>query len=102
MKIAFDYQIFSQQGYGGISRYYNKLALEFLKAGKDVLVEKPLSLNIKDGYNLVKYANENNRILMVGHVLEYHPAIVKIQQMISFLLLFLGLADIFFAFGHTS
>lgn len=62
---------------------HHKLALEFLKAGKDVLVEKPLSLNIKDGYNLVKYANENNRILMVGHVLEYHPAIVKIQQMIS-------------------
>ena len=62
---------------------HHKLALEFLRAGKDVLVEKPLSLNIDDGYNLVKYANANNRILMVGHVLEYHPAIIKIQQIIS-------------------
>ena len=62
---------------------HHNLALEFLKADKDVLVEKPLSLSINDGYNLVKYANANNRVLMVGHVLEYHPAIIKIQEMIS-------------------
>ena len=68
---------------------HHKLALEFLQAGKDVLVEKPLSLNIDDGYSLVKYANEHNRILMVGHVLEYHPAIIKIQQIMSFQVLFL-------------
>ncbi|SVC42537.1 uncharacterized protein METZ01_LOCUS295391, partial [marine metagenome] len=59
------------------------LAMEFLKSGKDVFVEKPLSLNLKDAAKLIKYANQNKRILMVGHVLEYHPAIVEIQKIIS-------------------
>ena len=38
MKIAFDYQIFSQQSYGGISRYYNRLATELLKLEQDVAI----------------------------------------------------------------
>ena len=54
-----------------------------LEADKDVFVEKPLSLSIKEGEELVKLAAKNNRILMVGHLLEYHPAVVKLKEIID-------------------
>ncbi len=49
-----------------------------LLAGKDVFVEKPLALTYEQGAELVKFAEQRQRILMVGHVLEYHPAIVQL------------------------
>ncbi len=58
------------------------LAQRALLAGKDVFVEKPLSLTYPDGLRLVRMAEEHGRILMVGHVLEYHPAIVQLVQMV--------------------
>ncbi len=54
-----------------------------LKAGKDVLVEKPLALNIEEGQELNKLAREKKRVLMVGHVLEYHPAVVKLAGLVK-------------------
>jgi UDP-2-acetamido-3-amino-2,3-dideoxy-glucuronate N-acetyltransferase len=59
------------------------LTKKALLAGKDVLVEKPLALNVKDGEELVKLAAENNRILMVGHILQYHSAVIKLKEMID-------------------
>jgi predicted dehydrogenase len=59
-----------------------ELARAALKAGKDVFVEKPLALTYEEGAALVRLADEQRRILMVGHVLEYHPAIIKLHQMI--------------------
>lgn len=49
-----------------------------LLAGKDVFVEKPLALTYEQGSELVSLAEQRQRILMVGHVLEYHPAITKL------------------------
>ena len=60
-----------------------KLTKACLVAGKDVLVEKPLALNVKEGEELVKIANENKRILMVGHILQYHSAVIKLKEMID-------------------
>ncbi len=54
-----------------------------LLAGKDVFVEKPLALRYRDGEKLVRLAQQFNRILMVGHLLEYHPAILKLKQLID-------------------
>jgi predicted dehydrogenase len=54
-----------------------------LAAGKDVFVEKPLALTYEDGASLVQMAHEHERILMVGHVLEYHPAIDRMRQLID-------------------
>ncbi len=54
-----------------------------LLAGKDVFVEKPLALTYEQGAELVRIAEQNKRILMVGHVLEYHPAIQSIQRLIQ-------------------
>ena len=59
-----------------------ELASKALEAGKDVFVEKPLARNHEEGANLVRFAEESNRILMVGHVLEYHPAIVRLLEMV--------------------
>ena len=52
-----------------------EVAKQALLSGKDVFVEKPLTTDYASGEKLVRLAEEQNRILMVGHVLEYHPAI---------------------------
>jgi UDP-2-acetamido-3-amino-2,3-dideoxy-glucuronate N-acetyltransferase len=54
-----------------------------LLAGKDVFVEKPLALRYNDGEKLVRLAERTNKILMVGHLLEYHPAILRLKQLIN-------------------
>src|SRR5215470_3165115 len=59
-----------------------ELAKAALEAGKDVLVEKPLAVDVKHGEELVKLAHAKGRILMVGHILRYHPAILKLQELI--------------------
>jgi len=55
---------------------------EALLAGKDVFVEKPLCLSVQEGAELVALAKKNNRILMVGHLLWYHPAVLKLKELI--------------------
>ncbi|UCC38793.1 MAG: Gfo/Idh/MocA family oxidoreductase [Candidatus Aminicenantes bacterium] len=59
------------------------LAKEVLSSGKDVFIEKPIALNYRDGEELVSLAAEKNKILMVGHLLEYHPAIIKLKEIID-------------------
>jgi UDP-2-acetamido-3-amino-2,3-dideoxy-glucuronate N-acetyltransferase len=59
-----------------------EMARAALEAGKDVLVEKPLAVDVKHGEELVRLANRQARILMVGHILRYHPAILKLHQLI--------------------
>lgn len=54
-----------------------------LAAGKDVYVEKPLALTVKEGEEVVRLAEKEKRILMVGHILQYHPAVVKLKELIS-------------------
>jgi UDP-2-acetamido-3-amino-2,3-dideoxy-glucuronate N-acetyltransferase len=54
-----------------------------LRAGKDVFVEKPLALSVPSGERLLEVARQSDRILMVGHLLWYHPAIVKLKQLID-------------------
>jgi len=59
------------------------MAMHALAAGKDVFVEKPLALRYRDGRQLVERADGAGRILMVGHVLEYHPAFEKLKEMVA-------------------
>ena len=54
-----------------------------LHADKDVFVEKPLALTAREGQELVELALQRSRILMVGHILLYHPAIVELRQLVS-------------------
>ena len=59
------------------------IAKKMLLVGKDVFVEKPLALKVKEGEELVALAKKHSRILMVGHILQYHPAVVKLKGLIS-------------------
>lgn len=59
------------------------LAKRSLLAGKDVFVEKPLSLRSAEGEELVELARKEKRILMVGHILEHHPAVLELKKLIT-------------------
>ena len=60
-----------------------EIARKALLADKGVFVEKPLALHAREGQELVKLARERGRILMVGHILEYHPALVELKKMVQ-------------------
>lgn len=53
---------------------HHRLAMQAMQAGKDVFVEKPLALSSDEAEDLAKTADKLGRVLMVGHILEYHPA----------------------------
>ena len=59
-----------------------QIAAKCLLHGKDVYVEKPLALHAEEGRQLVQLASERNRVLMVGHILEYHPAISELRRLV--------------------
>ncbi len=62
---------------------HHALARWALGGSKDVFVEKPLALSYGDGAELVKLADRMGRVLMVGHVLEYHPGVVELLRMVN-------------------
>jgi len=59
------------------------MAAQALEAGKHVFVEKPMSLNCRDGERLVRLAAERKKTLFVGHVLQYHPAVMRLKELIN-------------------
>lgn len=56
---------------------------QLLRAGKDVMIEKPLALHVEEGEALVNLARSSGRILMVGHILQYHPAVQTLKELVS-------------------
>jgi len=60
-----------------------ELAEAALKAGKDVYVEKPLCLRLDHAEALVKLADSLGKTLMVGHLLQYHPCVVKLRELVT-------------------
>ena len=60
-----------------------ELAKKVILSKKHVLVEKPMTLLVEDAEDLVKTAKVNNVNLMVGHVLLFHPAILKIKEIVK-------------------
>lgn len=60
-----------------------QLATKFLKAGKHVFVEKPLAVNLEDAKALQDISEACKKVLMVGHLLQYHPAYIKTKQLIK-------------------
>jgi predicted dehydrogenase len=60
-----------------------ELALEVLRAGKHCFVEKPLATTSADAERAIAVAAGTDRILMVGHLLEYHPAVARLKALID-------------------
>ena len=52
-----------------------QLAKEFMEAGKDVLVEKPMTMDSVEAEKLVQIGRDTGQILMVGHIFRHHPAV---------------------------
>jgi predicted dehydrogenase len=72
------------------------LAVATLQAGKHCFVEKPLATTAADAQRAVDAADAAGKILMVGHLLEYHPAVTRLKELID------GeeLGDLFYIYGN--
>lgn len=64
-------------------RTHHPLATLVLKAGKHVLVEKPMTVSVEHAKELVQLAKKNNRILCVDHTFIYNPAVQKMKQLVK-------------------
>ncbi len=60
-----------------------EIAKKALEADKDVYVEKPLTRSAKTSKDLIELAKKKNRILMVGHILLYHPAVRELKKILE-------------------
>jgi predicted dehydrogenase len=60
-----------------------ELAIAVARAGKHCFVEKPLATNAADAEAAVEAAAQAGRVLMVGHLLEYHPAVARLKALID-------------------
>lgn len=60
-----------------------ELARAFLEAGKDVFVEKPVALTLDDADALQHLIEKNHNILMVDHLLQYHPAVLQLKDIVD-------------------
>ncbi len=65
------------------SKTHYNLSKFFLESGKDVFVEKPLTLNSNEAKELTELATKNNKILMVGHLFRFHPAVKDLKERID-------------------
>lgn len=59
------------------------IAADFLSQKKALLVEKPFTLSYLEADTLIKLAKRNNTILMAGHLMEYHPVVVKMKDQVN-------------------
>ncbi len=72
------------------------LAVAVARAGKHCFVEKPLATTAADAQRAVTAAAEAGRTLMVGHLLEYHPAVSRLKELLD------GgeLGDLYYVYGN--
>lgn len=59
------------------------MAKQAFEHGKDVFVEKPLALSLAEAKELIALAEEQSQVLMVGHILQYHNAVLKLKSLIE-------------------
>lgn len=64
------------------SRHY-KIAREALLRGKNILVEKPISMDMNEARKMIKLASAKKKILMVGHTFKFNPSVIKLRGLIK-------------------
>ena len=62
------------------AKHHAAMAIDAMKKGKHVFVEKPLAMNEAEATLMIKTAKENKVQLMVGHLLQYHPVFQKVKE----------------------
>ncbi len=65
------------------TEFHFEIAKNALERGKDVFIEKAMSSNSDEAYELNQIADKKQAILMIGHILHYHPCIERIKEMIQ-------------------
>ena len=65
------------------SSTHYQLGKELMEAGKDVLIEKPMTMDIGEAEQLVNTAAHSGRILMAGHIFRYHAALQELKRRID-------------------
>jgi len=65
------------------AKLHYEFAKQALLAGKHVFVEKPLALKLEEAEELVRLSGEKGRILMVGHLMQYHPAFQELKRLVA-------------------
>ena len=65
------------------NRYHAELGVALLNAGVHVLVEKPIAATVADAQAMIDAAKANNRVLMVGHVERFNPAVDTVKRAID-------------------
>ena len=83
-----DRQVMDNENIRGVviaapAELHGRLTEKYLLAGKDVLVEKPMALTVENGSKLIQTAEKKGCILMVGHILQYHPGVIKLKELID-------------------
>jgi predicted dehydrogenase len=76
--------------------FHAEHAVRVLEAGKHCFVEKPLAQSVTDAQRAINAARAADRLLMVGHLLEYHPGVQKLKELSD------GgeLGDIYYIYGN--
>jgi len=86
-RLATDYQRFASEVDGAVivtpAQSHFKLCSEFLSAGKDVFVEKPITLVSSEARQLAELAEARERILQVGHIFRFDPASLWLREQIQ-------------------
>jgi predicted dehydrogenase len=89
VKVFSNYEgILAEEGLQGVAiatpaGTHYELARKLLERGQDVLVEKPMTLSTEQAQDLIQLAQSRGRILMVGHVFIYNPAVVRLREYIQ-------------------
>ncbi len=63
--------------------YHHQVAMECLAAGKDVMLEKPMTPTLHEADELIAKADDNNLILQVGHLERFNPAVMAMQPLLK-------------------
>lgn len=81
-------EILADRAIGGVviaapAAQHAALATRALEFGKHVLVEKPLALTVTEAESLKTLGEKQGKVVMVGHLLQYHPAYMKLKQLVD-------------------
>ncbi len=62
---------------------HSEIVRKVLLAGKHVFVEKPIAMDVSTAEDLNRLSKKQARVLMVGHVLQYHPAFIRLKELVA-------------------
>ena len=65
------------------TNFHLEVAISAAEAGVHILVEKPLSSNVRDAKKIIDYAKKNRVVLSVGHIERYNPAVAYVKEQIN-------------------